>query len=295
LPDLKPFATATASVATDIKQGGDLTLAPLAQAPALVKGELVLPGEPNHPARQLTEAWDKRRHTADAIVAYSAALAAISDASAKRQANAEGLVKSVNALANTVTGANALSDAASALASKVVATVAEVKADRDLSAAVQSADPAIQEIAHALQLDFQDLAKEYKALETARLVAAVKAFAPVDNFYSTVKAQRDQQRTEVAKAVGDVAKGAELSRLEALVAGAESDWQARRTERDGALAALATGQDFFTKAGAAIGAWAEAHHALAATLKEKRPPDLIVLLTRAQELRTLVAALKTSK
>jgi hypothetical protein len=301
-PDLKPFASASADLATSIKKGGELAITPLLAAPMKVGHDLVPPSSDQHPGKKLQEEWDKRCKTADALLAYSASLAAIADASAHRQGNAKGLVDSVNALAKTVTGATPLTDAASNLASKVLETAAEVKAFRDLSAAVKSADPAIQAVALSLQADFVEIANVLRSRLTTQRSDASSASKPVKDFLDTVRKRRDRQRVEVAKALVDPKRSAEqpaldaeLAHLDALVANAEPEDNTRTAELNRLESAIAAGKAFFAAAEATTKTWADAHRDIAVALEEKRTPNFMLLVSRAQELRNLVIELKPAK
>lgn len=294
-PDLKPFGTASADLVTSINSGGDLAIRPLLQTTVVLNGRTIAPTSAEHPAHALQESWRQRRRTADALLAYSGALAAIGDASANRRANAKALVDSVNGLAAAATGHNLISDAAGNLSGKILETFVEVKAFRDLAATVQSADPAIRAIAGVLKRDFADLASLYESQQSDAIIAATFAKAKVEDFSAKMLHARDRQRDAVALNPGDPAKSAELARLDAVLAGAEPELSAQRQKLKQEETALVTGLEFFAAADRAVDAWAAAHHDIGAALAAKRRPNLMLLATRAQELHDAIEAMKSAK
>jgi hypothetical protein len=295
LPDLKPFATASASLAASINQGGDLAIAPLTQEAVVIDGKRIAPGAPTHPGTQLQVEWNARRKVAEAVLVYSASLAAISDASAKRKENAAALVDSVKTLAAAVPGADVGSTAAGNLAVSLVGTFVEVKAFHDLGAAVKSADPAIQVIAGKLHQDFLSLAPLFSTPQRTRISQVVPSLFDAEDYYATVKAKQATLRQALVKKPDDKDANAEIARVDALVAAVEPEVLAKRAELARLQAALADGQAFFAAAVKSIDAWAAAHADIAKALQEKRTPNLTLLATRAEELHGLIDALKTEK
>jgi hypothetical protein len=295
VPDLKPFASASAMLATSINQGGDLAIAPFTRESVMIDGAFVAPGLPTHPGTQLQAEWDVRRKTADAILVYSASLSAIADASAKRKENAAALVDSVRQIAAVVPGANVITPAAGNLTIGLLGTVVEVKAFHDLSAAVQSADPAIQLIAGSLLQDFDSLSHLYAPQQRNRISQIVPSLASAEQFYATLKAKQAELRRALTENLADKDKNAELAHIDGLVAGVEPEVLAKRAELARLQAALADGKAFYAVAANAIDTWAAAHAEIAKALQEKRAPNLMLLATRAQELRGLVADLQAEK
>lgn len=143
-PDLAPFAAASSTLASSVKHGGNLAINPVAQRSMWVGDELVAPGGENHPAKELRNQWNARLKTMDAVIVYSASLAAINEAAAKRKENATELVDAVKELAASVPGINVGAGPAGDLMISGLGILVEVKAWHDMSKAVSAADPAVQ-------------------------------------------------------------------------------------------------------------------------------------------------------
>ena len=162
-PDLKPFAEASKALSTSVTTGGDLAIKPLARMPVWDGTKYVQPDDPQHPAKVLGASWEIRRKTMDAVLVYSASLAAINDAAAHRKENATELVSSVKQLASAVPTLGTGVSAAGDLVVFGLGTYVEIKAWHDMRKAVESADPAIQLVAKALKKDFAGLSNEFES------------------------------------------------------------------------------------------------------------------------------------
>jgi len=295
-PDLKPFADASGALVSGINQGGDMAIAPLAGQAVMINGVLVEPGAPDHPAAKLGALWTERRAAADALLAYSESLAAISDAAANRKANASTLVDSVRHLAAAVPGVNVSSNAAGDLVVFVLGAGIEVKAWHDMDAAVNSADPAIQAIAGVLKQDFAALAAELESVSLNQLMTATTpALREVERLYAPVREKQKAQRLLLANDLSNVSAAAELLRLDSLRAGLEPDLTALQAEKRRLEDTRAAGRDFYAAAGGAIDAWAAAHHDLVSSFEEHRGPNLKLLAARAQELNALVKEFRSER
>ncbi len=291
-PDLKPFASATATVVENINRGGDLVMAPVARLTAMSSGQSAPAGDTVPPPIRLAASWQLRRRAADAMLSYSGALAAISDAAANRRANAAALVDSVRQLAAAVPGITVGSNAASDLVVSGAVAVVEVKAWHDLGRAVAAADPAVQMIAQAIRRDLAALAFEYENQRRLPLMTSVyPALRELERDYEAVKAGQRAQRAAVARNPADVAAGSELLRRDTLVNSLEPELNARRTERAQLEAAIVTGREFYQAADSAIGTWAAVHHDLVRAFAERRAPNLALLAERATELSVIVREL----
>lgn len=293
LPDLKPFSDASSAVASSVKTSGDLVVEPL-QASRIWSPEeqrWLSPGDPKHPGAALAESWAARRRATDAILAYSASLASISDAAAHGKENAEAVVGAVKELASEAgfsTGANSVGELVVWVAKEFV----EVKAFHDLSRAVQAAQPAIDLIARGLTNDFATLGVTYQSLELNNRIGAVAALRRVDRLRTSLMTERDKWRDTVAKAPTNAVAGAELARLDGLLASVQAEYDRHTADRQAAEQSLNTGAKFFAAAQQAVLAWAKAHSDLALALKQGRRPDVILLAIRARELAGLIEELR---
>ena len=292
-PDLKPFAAASRTVSVSVTTGGELALKPLAKTPLWVNDNLVEPGDPAHPYTALAASWSERRKVMDAVLVYSTALAAISDASAHRQENATALLGSVQQLAAAVPGYGAAFNSAGTLVVQGLELTVEVKAWHDLRRAIASAEPAIQLVARGIKLDFAEIARLYEAPLNDQLAKLGASIRPVVRIEQALKHQREAQRQLVAADPGDSTKGAELLRLDGLYATALGELTQIRSARASVEDERARGKEFFASAIRAVEAWAAANAELVTAFREQRLPNFTLLVVRAEELKETVNQLKT--
>ena len=91
--------------------------------------------------------------------------------------------------------------------------------------------------------------------------------------------------------ISDTAAGAELARLDQLVADAEPEYTAKKARLAQIELEKDRGLQFFNEAQSAVKAWASAHTSLISTFEEKRKPDLTLLASKAEELKGLIEQL----
>ena len=293
-PDLKPFAGASKTISLSVSKGGDLAIKPLAKIPMWVNDNLVEPGDTNHPYTTLEASWAERRKVMDAVLVYSAALEAISDAAAQRNQNATQLVGSVQQLASAVPGYGAAFNSAGTLVVEGLDITVEVKAWHDMRHAVEAADPAVQLVAQGIKKDFTEISHLYEAPLNDQLAKLGAAMRPIVRFEQALRDQRDAQRKLVEADPGDSSKGSELTRLDGLYATAAADLGQIRSERAKVEDEIAQGMEFFESAIQAVDAWAAANDELVKAFKEHRTPNLTLLIARAEELNEIVNQLKTN-
>jgi hypothetical protein len=292
-PDLKPFADASKTVSATVNTGGDLAIQPLALMPIWINGEFVPPNAPTHPYKTLAASWEKRQNTMDAVLVYSASLAAINDASAHRKENAAALVGSVKQLASAVPGfGTAAADTAGDLLVFGLGVTVEIKAWHDMRKAVGSANVAIQLVAQALTNDFVELSNEFESTQRDEIIQRINALRPVEQVHEKLQTQRKDQRELVRDAPGDTTKGAELARLDGLIASVEVDLNRMRSEKSKFETSLVDGTIFFATAIKAVQAWGSAHADLVQAFEEHRTPNLVLLAARAEELKEIVGKFK---
>jgi hypothetical protein len=291
-PDLKPFAEASKTLSASVNTGGDLAIKPLARMPVWDGAKYVQPDDPKHPAKALVASWEIRRKAMDAVLVYSSSLAAINEAAAHRKENATELVGSVKQLASAVPTLGTGVSAAGDLVVFGLGTYVEIKAWHDMRKAVESADPAIQLVAKALKKDFVELSNEFESKPNDHLIQLDVSLRPVTRIHDALTTQRDAQRTRVAGAPGDAILGAELARLDGLLAATDVDLNKLETEKTKIEGFRADGLEFYTSAIKAVDAWAAAHADLVKSFEQHRTPNLALLGARAQELKDIVDKLK---
>jgi hypothetical protein len=291
-PDLKPFAEASKTLSASVNTGGDLAIKPLARMPVWDGANYVQPDDPKHPAKALGASWEIRRKTMDAVLVYSSSLAAINEAAAHRKDNATELVGSVKELASAVPTLGTGVSAAGDLIVFGLGTYVEIKAWHDMRKAIESANPAIQLVAKALEKDFAALSNEFESKPNDHLIQLDVALRPVTRIHEALSARHAVQRGQVAGAPGDAALGAELARLDGLLAAADVDLDKLQAEKTRIEGFRSDGLEFFSSAIRAVDAWAAAHADLVKSFEQNRTPNLALLAARAQELKDIVDKLK---
>ena len=294
-PDLAPFAAASSTLASSVKQGGNLAINPITQRSVWVGDQLVPPSDENHPGKALREQWDARLKTMDAVIVYSASLAAINEASARRKENATQLVDSVKKLASAVPGVNVGAGPAGDLMISGLGMLVEVKAWHDMGKAVAAADPAIQKIAEIIAKDMASLRDLFESPIRADIARVSNALRPVQRTYTALQSARESARANIVSDVNSSANGDALTRLDALAEGVQPELDVLRDERKELENRLAGGREFFDAAINGIEAWAQTHTDLAESFKENRRPSLVLLIARAEELSGIITELRNQR
>ena len=294
-PDLAPFAAASSTLASSVKHGGNLAIHPITQQSVWIEDQFVPPNDDNHPGKALREQWNIRLKTMDAVIVYSASLAAINEASAKRKENATQLVESVRKLASAVPGVNVGAGPAGDLMISGLGMLVEVKAWHDMAKAVASADPAIQKIAEIIAKDMASLQDLFESPIRTDIIRASNALRPVERTYTALQKSRETLRANIAVDPNSSNTADALTRLDNLVAGVQPELESLREQRKELENTLATGKEFFDAAINGITAWAQTHSDLARAFKENRRPSLVLLIARAEELNGIITELRNRR
>jgi hypothetical protein len=293
LPDVQPFADATAQLHDGLERAGEITVARVAGGE-----EVRAPEDDEEPttAWQLQQVWETRLFAAEALVAYSDSLAEIVAAGKDASNGAERLGSTINEIAEQIPGVGTLSPGLVGLGQRLVTTAIEVKASRDLADAVEKADPAVAGIAEILVEDLDDLLALYK--KGYRDVVRER-YAAVDSEYKKLRDHRDnvQKEVETLRAAFDVPAedggdpeeaSAQLQSAEELLAQTNAAflplWERRQAlekEREDLEALVELTRK-------AAGAWRQTHLDLSTAIDEGRRPNWRELLREAQELYELV-------
>jgi hypothetical protein len=157
LPDLKPFADATARMATAMQGGYTQT-----------ESLLVRTGVGDAKVGELRARWEPTRKAVNAMVAYSDALAALADAGTKGEESAGALISSLegvrDAFGALVPGIPGGVPATIITAfQKINGVVARLRARKALKEIVTDADESLAAAATILSLNFRDLARINRA------------------------------------------------------------------------------------------------------------------------------------
>ena len=291
-PDLRPFAESSKTLDITVVTGGDLAIKPLTRERHWDGTKFVPPDDPNHPSRALGRSWELRRQTMEAVLVYSASLAAINEAAANRKENAAELVASVKELASNVPGLSVGTSAVGDLIVSGLGVVVEIKAWNDMKRAIEAGNPAIQLVAKALEEDFLALSNLFESRQLDQIIQKENELRPVQRFYDEVQKNIKAERSKAETGAVPAAVSSELVRLSDVLATVEAERNRLQREKSDLEAQLEEGKAFFTAATKAIEAWANAHADLVKALEQSRAPNLVVLAARAQELNEIVAKLR---
>ena len=290
LPDVQPFADATAQVNNSLKEVGEITVARVANGE---KVEAPGEGEEASDAWQLHEIWRTRLFAAGALVAYADSLAEIVAAGNNAANAATKLGSTISEIAAQVPGVGTLSPSVVSLGQKLVEIAIKVKTSRDLATAVEAADPGVAGIADILVEDLDDVLLLYK---TGNRKVRRERYGQ-DSKY---KKLRDHQRKlhdhviQLRKdtALTDPEQVVALQQAEELLARANEAfaplWDRKRALEN----ERAEFETLIRRTDQTVRAWRQTHHDLAGAIREGRRPNWRALLTQAQELHGLVEAIR---
>lgn len=161
IPDIQPYADATANLATALNKGFAHTENQL----SLLQAENPdLQGEAGSTLRELRKRWKPSKEAINALVAYTDSLAALANAGKTGKEAANKLTSSFEGLYNAVAqlvpfpalpaGVHTAFNAIGA----VNGVIARMRAKRALKEAAEEAAPAVKTIADVLAANFQELA-----------------------------------------------------------------------------------------------------------------------------------------
>ena len=164
LPNVQPYAEATAELRDAIEATGEVTVARMkGDSEPFDPENPPEPADPAYPAWELAQAWDVRLAAANALVTYADALADITAAEEASADNMRDLAGAINEIAASLPGVAAPSAEVVALATKLGEIAIEVKAAHDLAEAIERAQPAVEGIADILAQDWDDVLVLYQA------------------------------------------------------------------------------------------------------------------------------------
>lgn len=280
LPDVTPFADATAQLRTAVMESGAVTAGAMAAS--------------HHPgdAKEFRTTWQDRLRLMDVLLAYSDSLASIVSAAQGASQSTATLGESIQRLADLVPAAQgAAVQAGVNLASVLINAGIQVKGYHDLAKAVEAADGALAQVAQYLQQDLTDLKLLY-------LKASQDTEADLDNRYGPRESQRTRLTEKRDAALQSFLasqsddSAARLQTLDALVAATAAEHQEYVDARAAVLHQRATVLQMLDKAGQGVGAWRQAHADLQTAIRQKRQPNVRLILSTAAEIRAAVERLR---
>lgn len=298
LPDLQPFATATAELSSAVTSSGEVVTAALE--------ENQMPTE----AKSFAEAFAVRTHAMAAFVEYSDSLASIAAAGKQGAENAGKVADAFNGLLVQVgsliplPGAGVISSGLVDVIKEASALVATVRAARSMKSAVEAADPTVQKLAQIVGADLNDMKiivanaaennevriKTCKPPHKPRGCQNLGTLGDVVNAYATHAESAEKNLARIVNA-GRTPTAAQIKEAQ--------DWRALAAEADERLAvgnALLENAKkekrarlaLLTNTEKAFKAWADLHAKLSANLKEGTQPNIRNLVTATRSLRGLI-------
>ena len=286
-PDLRPLADATADLQRAIQQSGDLARRDLITAS---EGSTD-PDRLDALGERLNQAWNKRSEAMAAVSAYTDALADVVDAGRSGGDSARRLAASVSALAAGVAPGIGIGQDALGVIASLYGAAAEARAAASLSQAIQTTDPAIQNIARLLTSDIQSL-REIVRVSRVELHRAVKdPLADDIDFRNGLIAQRRAIQARLVAGASD-ADAREFARLDALIDATES-WHGPMRQRLARIDDRIDAElDLLSAAGEGIKRWASIHSHLAGDVR--REPGIERLVAIVAELKDLIEKVRQS-
>lgn len=279
-PDPRPFADATAALASAVKTSGQAVESQLRSSS--------IPSAPVH-ADALHEQWATRIAVMEQTVAYADGLREVYDAAANSNKLAHQIAADVSSIASAAGIVLPTSGAVSGgidLAAIVYQNINNAKAASTIADSLQYADKALAGISHSLD---RDSIKLREILELAHAEARSQGVLADKN----LDLNYEQARDEASKLMGRLPSlnADELGRLAALNALADSH-NARIAQREKRLAEIdsrfAAQAALIDAANAAMSDWSAAHSRLAAAVREHRAVSVESLVQTTAELRELI-------
>ncbi len=315
LPDIKPFADASAHMAAGLDRG-------FAEVEQVHRGlarelrERVIHAHPDvrsgyeAKGREYAEAADAfaanrraRAAIAGALVTYADSLAAIADASKGASDTAEAVASSVQSLLSVV-GANPLPGMALDLVKLGARTAIEVRAASAMRTAVANADPIVQEVVGVLRADIATLRDVALRTKPEAVRAAIEGPRDDDlNLRRALLAERrivaERVRTllgeEPDRRTEDPITGAAAERLREIdeaIARTDSWYLPMVEDVRRAQDRVRTAHEVVERAGVLIDEWGRAHAELGAALAGNRRPSVRRLVELGLELKRILDAPK---
>jgi len=293
LPNLKPFADSTATLDTGVREGGGEIIESMKALPFKDKNGMRIPiTSQEHPANRLNEAWAVRIQAMDALIAYSASLANISNAGFNASNNVEAFGETVKGLADYIPAVSAYTGDVKALVNLLITTGIEIQSYYTLSRAVEKAQKPLEEIVTLIKADLSDLQEINKNLRIkgiANLNKSVDKYLVPYNDAAELKKKWSEQLSDPAKeanALNMVNKYDDILQNLLPQVQAQQEAIAKFEKKCDNLDLLLTNTQ------KALDSWISANAQLAGALKDKRQPNIALFVVRAAEIKYAVDKLR---
>lgn len=291
LPDVAPYRDATLALRSAVVAGGNAVQSGLESAAASYEA-----GDPT--AKQIEEQsdrfgteWRARVAGADALLAYTEAVADIARSGTQGDASARALADALTGLASGVgivlppAGTVAtLTDAAAFIHGHI----AVVRAARSLDQALQSAQPVVDRVATVLS---QDLQAALDILHAARRLQATALALKFNEETAYLKALAKERKDLYGKSSLTPADEQRLRRIGELF-DATREWREPMEKAQAGMAAdYRLRLQLINATQAAVAEWAAAHRSIAAAVRERRSVNVEALVQATLDAKELMRRL----
>lgn len=277
LPNLKPFADATAQLHTAVTQTDANARLSLTEAGA---GEM---------AKELGKQLSVRISAMEAAVKYTDALASIADAGQKGSDSAGNLADALDGFLGAASAPTMPTNYV-AMAKSVYGIVANVRAASSLAKATEKANPAIQSVAVIMIKDFDDLKKILmvtgKKLDN-KLISE-KANNEIISYRLALEKRRRQIENEITPDNVDQNKLKELQEINALIDMTRDRYEPLMKKLKDLNDRTAMQIQIVESSKKGLIQWAAIHESLANNLKNGLPPNSRLIASTVIELRELI-------
>ncbi|MGV1099792.1 hypothetical protein ACUUL3_10350 [Thiovibrio sp. JS02] len=278
LPDLQPFADATAQLHTA-----------LLETDSAIRRTILEAGARPEEVGQLSKELAVRVAAMKAMVNYTDSLANIATAGRTGSESAGSLASAVDGFL-TAFSAPTLPGNYVAMAKSLYGIAAEVRASRSFAKAVAKADPAVQAMAEILMADFHTL----EALLAQATVPAQQGLLDLENNAGIVdfREQLEKRRRQLEKALAAEPSApdliTQLKDINALIDLTRDRYEPLVMQL-AAIEERINGQILLVgKSRAAVREWANIHGKLASAVEEGLAPNTRLLAAAVMEIRTLI-------
>jgi hypothetical protein len=277
LPNLKPFADATAELHTAILETDSNVRKTLTKAGAQRK------------AQEIGKELAVRITAMKAVVNYTDSLANITEAGRTGSDNAGKLAGAVDGFLGALSAPTLPSNYV-AIAKSLYGIVANVRAAHSFSQALKKADPAIQAMAEILIADFD-------ALESLLAQSAVPVQLSLlsknnNNEIVDYRTQLDKKRRQLEKDLSanlsDAKKIKEIKEINALIEMTRDRYDPYIMQLNAIKQGINSQISLVIKSRDGIRQWADIHAGLATSVKDGLPPNTRLLAATVIEIRKLI-------
>lgn len=292
LPDMTPYRDATLKLRSAVLAGGHAVQAGLESAAADYPAQDPTAKDIREKAARFSTAWQARIEGADALVAYTEAVADIARAGAEGPATARSLADSLTRLATGV--GIALPPAGTVatvtdVAAFVYGHIAAARAAQTLDQALQAAQPAVDRVASVLSQDLQDSVEILRAAHDLQLSAIADKYREERGYLTALNRERKALYAKGVLTPEDEQRLRQIGEL----------FETTRAWREPMEQALATADanlkarvQLIQATQAAVAEWAAAHRGIATAVREKRTVNVEALVQATLEAQELVRRLR---